>query len=96
MCGRFHSVARPGRASSAFEDKEGIMNFWDNLPVGAALVLASAAALTSGSAEARREVAGFVAGALLPQVADTGYFSDPADGLVWPLPPADGRDEDRD
>jgi len=76
------------------------MDFWDNLPIGAALLLASAAALTSGSAEARREVAGFVAEALAPRAADTGgdaaYLLEGADRPVWPLPgpraSAEGRD----
>jgi hypothetical protein len=99
---RFHSVAHPPPASSVLADitaKEGIMGLWDNLPIGAALLLASVAALTSGSAEARRQVAGFVAEALSPQAADTGdlsYLLEPSTGTVWPLPPprASGLPED--
>lgn len=77
------------------------MGLWDNVPVVAALLLASAAALTSGNPEARRQVASFVAEALRPQVADTGgdagYLSEPSDGPVWPLPPPIARSalEDR-
>jgi hypothetical protein len=67
------------------------MGFWDNLPIGAALLLASVAALTSGNAETRRQVAAFVAEALAPQALDTGgtadYLTDSSDRPVWPLPP---------
>nr|WP_294556438.1 hypothetical protein [uncultured Rhodopila sp.] len=76
------------------------MGLWDNMPIGAALLLAAAAALTSGSADARREVAGFVAEALRPSVADTGgdagYFLEGADRPVWPLPPPRSPEAGRD
>jgi hypothetical protein len=66
------------------------MGLWDKMTIIAALLLASAAALTSGNAEARRQVAGFVTEALMPQVADTGdfgYLVEDSARPVWPLPP---------
>jgi hypothetical protein len=65
------------------------MGVWDKVAIIAALLLASAAALTSGDAEARRQVAGFVAEALMPQMADTGnfgYLVEDSGKPVWPLP----------
>nr|WP_294523632.1 hypothetical protein [uncultured Rhodopila sp.] len=64
----------------------------DNLPVVAALLLATAAALTSGNAAAREAIGRFVTEAMNPQAADLGgdpgYLLGQSDDTVWPLPPA--------
>jgi hypothetical protein len=67
--------------------KENVVGLWDNLPVIVALLLASAAALTSSDTQARQQVASFVAEALRPQAGDDpGPMSGKSTEAVWRLP----------
>nr|WP_294502723.1 hypothetical protein [uncultured Rhodopila sp.] len=79
------------------------MRIWDGVPIIAALLLASAAALTSSDSAARENIGQFVAEALSPQAADLGgdpgYLLGNSPDTVWTLPPprgsgglADGQD----
>jgi hypothetical protein len=67
------------------------VGIWDNVPVIAALLLASAAALTSGDPSAGATIGRYVAEALSPQAADLGgdpgYLLGTSTETVWLLPP---------